>query len=89
MVSPRKYIIAILSFTIYNIILTVIIFFLKKYFNEINVIMFIISIIILFYCLIIEIFIIYSHTNINNFFYITAITHTLSQIYFIYYLETK
>jgi len=89
MVSPRKYIISILCFTIYNISLFFIIFFLKRYQNETNVIMFIISIIILFYCLIIEIYIVYSQTIISNFFYITAIAQTLSQIYFIYYLETK
>jgi len=89
MVGARQYILSIISFSIYNMILNIIIFFLKKYYNEINVIILIISSIVLFYCLIIEIFIVYSQTMISKFFYITAITHTLSQIYIIYFLEKK
>ena len=89
MVRARQYILSIISFSIYNMILNIIIFFLKKYYNEINVIILIISSIVLFYCLIIEIFIVYSQTMISKFFYITAITHTLSQIYIIYFLEKK
>lgn len=89
MVRARQYILSIISFSIYNMILNIIIFFLKKYYNETNVIILIISTIVLFYCLIIEIFIVYSQTMISKFFYITAITHTLSQIYIIYFLEKK
>lgn len=89
MVRARQYILSIISFSIYNMILNIIIFFLKKYYNETNVIILIISTIVLFYCLIIEIFIVYSQTMISQFFYITAITHTLSQIYIIYFLEKK
>lgn len=89
MVRARQYILSIISFSIYNMILNIIIFFLKKYYNETNVIILIISSIVLFYCLIIEIFIVYSQTMISKFFYITAITHTLSQIYIIYFLEKK
>ena len=89
MVGARQYILSIISFSIYNMILNIIIFFLKKYYNETNVIILIISSIVLFYCLIIEIFIVYSQTMISKFFYITAIIHTLSQIYIIYFLEKK
>jgi len=77
------------AFNIHCIFILMITFFLKKYFNLINLHIFIICCFLLFCCFLVEVFIIYKKQRISKYFIVTGITQILTQTYFIYYLEIK
>ena len=89
MVEFHEYRKPTIAFNIHCIFILIIIFFLKKYLDQINLYIFIICSFLLFCCFLVEVFIIYKKQRISKFFIVTAITQILTQTYFIYYLEKK